>query len=351
LRPRSLLLLAVTGAVLLSLIGCQQDVIETHRVAHEEPPPPSDPKVRLLGAIVPHEQDTWFFKVVGKLDAVAPLKRPFEDFVRSIYFSQTGDAEWKLPEGWERLPDSAGRFATLRPGSKDGGLELTVHRFGNEEQARSKTANVARWGLNDLGIKVRPSDLDEYTHEDRTTADGIPIIFVDMKGPGGKGGGMKPPLAGGRNPHAAPPAPQGKPTYTLPEGWREIAPGDRPFAPLVALQVREDGAEARVTISKAGGGLLANINRWRQDQLGLAPLARDQAEQAAQDITVGGRVAKLVDFSGTGREPKRILAVLAPGGEQDWVIKMQGPADLVGKQKAAFEKFVGSVKFDGGNGG
>jgi hypothetical protein len=30
---------------------------------------------------------------------------------------------------------------------------------------------------------------------------------------------------------------------------------------------------------------------------------------------------------------------------------MQGPADLVGKQKGAFEKFVGSLKFEGGSNG
>jgi hypothetical protein len=33
-----------------------------------------------------------------------------------------------------------------------------------------------------------------------------------------------------------------------------------------------------------------------------------------------------------------------------WFIKMRGPADLVGRQLAAFEAFLKSVRFDGGTG-
>ena len=47
----------------------------------------------------------------------------------------------------------------------------------------------------------------------------------------------------------------------------------------------------------------------------------------------------------------RILAVMVPRGDMTWFFKMRGPADLVGREKAAFEAFIGSVRFAGEEGG
>ena len=74
LRTRFGLLLSLSAIVFLSLAGCQDEPIETHRVERLAAPPPPEAKVRLLGAIIPHAKDTWFFKLVGKLDAIEPLK-------------------------------------------------------------------------------------------------------------------------------------------------------------------------------------------------------------------------------------------------------------------------------------
>ena len=51
-----------------------------------------------------------------------------------------------------------------------------------------------------------------------------------------------------------------------------------------------------------------------------------------------------------GRETRRILGVVVLRRGQTWFFKMTGPADLVEKQKPAFEAFLKSVRFDGGNG-
>jgi hypothetical protein len=72
-------------------------------------------------------------------------------------------------------------------------------------------------------------------------------------------------------------------------------------------------------------------------------------------VKLGNADGLEVDFTGEGKPPvkggRRILGVLVPRDGMIWVIKLDGPADLVGGQKAAFDKFLGSVKFDGGNGG
>jgi hypothetical protein len=348
------LLIAVAG---LALAGCQQDAIETHRVLRPEPPPPPEEKVRLLGAMIPHDQNTWFFKLVGPLDAVEKQKAAFDGFIGSLKFKGSEDVAWELPEGWEKGPDRPGRYATIRVGPKDAALELTVHRLGDEPQTRSELANVNRWRNNDLGLKpLQAGDFDGVTR--RQDVDGAKALLVDMKGPGSHGGGRMPPFAGdgGGRPAAD------KLSYTAPEGWKEtdrvITRNGMEFRYEAALKVEEGGASALLTVSKlsgAGGGLLMNVNRWRADQLGLPPLDEAQLADAAKSVKVGGSDGVSVDFTGPGKPPgkegQRILAVVVPRQGMTWFVKMQGPADLVGKQKAAFDKFVGSLKFDGGNGG
>ena len=100
--------------------------------------------------------------------------------------------------------------------------------------------------------------------------------------------------------------------------------------------------------------LLMNVNRWR-DQLGLPELDEAQLMDALKKVKVGSADGLAVDFTGPGKPPgkgqRRILGVVVSRQGLTWFIKMDGPADLVGDQKAAFDKFLGSVKFDGGNGG
>ena len=49
------------------------------------------PTLRLLAAIFPHKERTWFFKVVGPIVEVEANKEAFDRFIRSVHF--TGKAE------------------------------------------------------------------------------------------------------------------------------------------------------------------------------------------------------------------------------------------------------------------
>jgi hypothetical protein len=352
--------LLIAAASLLPLAGCQRDAIETHRVEIPEPP---EPKVRLLGAMLPHDHDMWFFKVAGKLDAIEPLKAVFEDFVRSVRFGKPGEPiSWTLPEGWKKLPEAKEqqRYATLRAGANDDAPELTVHRFPAEGKMADVRDNVIRWGPREVGVKVPLDEWKQYTHPDRTAAGDLPITFVDMRGPGPKAGVAMPPFAGGgqENPHARPE----KISYTAPEGWKEadrvVERGGIRVEYDAAWKVEKDGHTADITISKfpgGSGGLLPNVNRWRTAQLGLPPLQEDQLKDAMKAVKLGNAEGQAVDFTGPGNQPgkgeRRILAAIVSRPGATWYIKMDGPADLVGGQKAAFDKFLGSVTFDGGNGG
>jgi len=139
----------------------------------------------------------------------------------------------------------------------------------------------------------------------------------------------------------------GVPTWTVPAGWQP--------APLAQFLIAKfsitaaDGAQAAVNVSSLagdGGGLSANVNRWRA-QLGLAPVA-DADLANLPTIAASGGTATLVDISGTdGRtgKPARLVGVVLPLGGQTWFYKLMGDESVVAAQKDAFTKFVQSAKY------
>jgi hypothetical protein len=138
------------------------------------------------------------------------------------------------------------------------------------------------------------------------------------------------------------------PTWTIPTGWQA--------APLSQFLVAKfsiasaDGAEAAINVSSLagdGGGLAANVNRWR-GQLGLAPNADAEAANLPTMDASGGGKATLIDISGTDArtgKPARLVGVIVPQNGQTWFYKLMGDPDVVAQQKDAFVKFVQSAKY------
>ena len=144
---------------------------------------------------------------------------------------------------------------------------------------------------------------------------------------------------------AAPPSPP-SPTlaWETPEGWKDVAATTMRRANLRFGP--EDEGECYLT--SAGGGLLANLNRWRE-QMGLDPV--DQAATAAlPEQMLMGQPATVVSlegtFTGMGATPKENYAlhglILAIDGSGIFV-KMIGPSPLVSANLAQFDAFVRSL--------
>jgi hypothetical protein len=141
---------------------------------------------------------------------------------------------------------------------------------------------------------------------------------------------------------AAPPAVH----WIAPTGWEEQpASGFRKGSFLVR---GADGKTADVSVisfPEAAGGLMANVNRWR-DQLKLAPIS--DVAQAGTPMAVGGRDMFFVDLmseqpiSPDGSK-SRILGGIFPAGGETWFFKMIGPVELVESQREAFNQFLQSV--------
>ncbi len=136
--------------------------------------------------------------------------------------------------------------------------------------------------------------------------------------------------------------------WTVPSGWQAMPPSQF----LLAQYLVQDGdARAEVNVSELageGGGLLANLNRWR-GQLGLPPIAQeDDFSKMVDSVVVPGGQGELVDMTGTNSktgQPSRLIGVVLPQAGQTWFYKLMGDPKLVAAQKDAFIKFIQSARY------
>lgn len=131
-------------------------------------------------------------------------------------------------------------------------------------------------------------------------------------------------------------------TWSVPQDWRPA--DDPPRFVLAAYDAGDGDAAIQTTVSRlagAGGGALANINRWR-GQIGLPPVS-DLPEQPITPLDVGDDAAALVDLSG---DDTRVVAVIYPRQSHDetWFFKMTGPPQAVETQKQDFIDMVRSAR-------
>lgn len=108
----------------------------------------------------------------------------------------------------------------------------------------------------------------------------------------------------------------------------------------------------RLTVSKLGGdggGLAANVNRWR-GQINLKP--QPESELRGQPMPVKGSERQLLLFSlapeNATAEAEGILAAVLPLGTETWYFKLTGPATkLLDKGATVFTEFLGTVRISG----
>jgi hypothetical protein len=139
----------------------------------------------------------------------------------------------------------------------------------------------------------------------------------------------------------------GEPKWEAPATWTESTPG--PMVTKSFSIAGDAGQKAVVSISVLageGGGMLANVNRWR-GQLSLPALAEDALPKAAESLDVLGGKGTLVDFTGTNAagQPSRMVAVSVTHGAQTWFYKLMGDGAVVNREKAAFTRFVQTVSY------
>jgi hypothetical protein len=135
-----------------------------------------------------------------------------------------------------------------------------------------------------------------------------------------------------------------QPTWTVPAGWQSVSAGQFLVAKFKINGANAETADVNVSSSAGdGGGLAANVNRWR-GQLGLQPMD----EISTITFEVSGGQAQLVDISGNDAKsgkPSEIVGIVVTLPGQTWFYKLMGAPSVIAAQKANFTQFVKTVQY------
>jgi len=138
--------------------------------------------------------------------------------------------------------------------------------------------------------------------------------------------------------------------FTLPQGWKRVPiPPEKQGFIDAQLQIQAAGEELTLTLSSIGGGIDANVARWRT-QFDSPP----DAPPVVELIDVAGRQATWVDLRGTFRAsvgnaaaPRsgwRMLGVGIPLEPRDFYLKLIGPEEAVEAVRADLRRFLESAR-------
>ena len=150
-------------------------------------------------------------------------------------------------------------------------------------------------------------------------------------------------------PASAGPAPSqnaGQPAWTAPAHWKQLPPGAMQAAKYTVGEGKAAAEVTAVFLGGMGGGLKANLDRWR-GQIGLAPSAANEVDQQAKPFDALGAGARIVEISGTDTKagaPADMVVLVVPSGAGTWFYKLMGEKSVVAKEKDAFVAFVKSAK-------
>ena len=152
---------------------------------------------RMLGAIILHGRQGWFFKITGPIETVAKQEEAFAAFIKSVRFVGQGAAtkpQWKLAEGWREQAGTGMRYATVQIGDAGQRLEMSVIRLPRETDYADAYVlkNVIRW-LDQMGLGA---DLKETSTQFDWQGDPVTMVSIVGKqraGGPGMGRSMLPP--------------------------------------------------------------------------------------------------------------------------------------------------------------
>ncbi len=359
---------ALAGILAVTFAGCGRDDVKVHQLPKESSAPQPMPKMQS-----------------GDLLQIAPGPAP-------------AHLTWTLPQGWEEQTPGEMRVASFSVRGSEGTADVSVVPLSGA--AGGDLANVNRWrgqvglppiaadglkgeagsvevgnsradlfeqaGTNAAGDAARILAVIEH-HGDTTwffkmTGDSALVArekpaFVaflkSVKFDAADTAGLPPshPPMDGMTLAAATPmsaTAEAHPNWQVPADWKETSGGA--FLVDKFLIGGDGSAQASVNVSTSsgdGGGLAANVNRWRQ-QLGLPTLSDAELASALTSVDVQGGKATFVDMSGkdarTG-ESARLIGAVVPQSGQTWFYKLMGDSKIVEQQKDAFTSFVRTVQY------
>ena len=378
----------VVSALAWMAAGCGKDEVRVYQ-APQDAPPVAAANPQGGAALTPAASEIPRSAASGSPSSAGPESSA----------SERPAVPWTVPAGWEEKPASGMRVASYGVKRPDGrSVDISVVAMGGG--AGGELENVNRWrdqiglepateadlaGLRSIipagNRQVVMYELDgkkavldgkypartlaaimpagemtvffKITGESALVAEQKPQFLAWLKSvdTGGGGGESAPEASASSSAPAPASAPavsggsggtDGLPNWQVPSGWK--AAGPKPMR-LASFDIPDAAGNGDVSISKLsgnGGGLLANVNRWR-GQVGLAPLeAGALAANSKAVATAGGDSGTWVELVGT---EKTILGAIVARGEVSWFFKLTAPSAVAAQNREAFEQFVRSIRF------
>lgn len=137
------------------------------------------------------------------------------------------------------------------------------------------------------------------------------------------------------------PTPQG-PTWTAPPTWQAQAASPPRLASFAIPTDEGMGDCSLIVLRGDGGGLAANLNRWR-GQLGMSFLAVEAAREAYEQRESHGTSYWLADLT-QGAEGEGFLVGVFPMPDTTLFIKLKAPSPAFEVLRAEFLQFCDSVR-------
>jgi hypothetical protein len=381
--------------------GCQRDQVKVYHVADDQ----SQPQQQTSAPQPAGSPGTSLPPGHPDISSMPAPAAPAADQ------SASPQLTWTTPGGWKEVPPSEMRVASFKVAGANG-KQADVSIVPLPGMAGTDAANVNRW-RGQVGLPAVTDDEVQKSAEN-VEAGGQPAQLYDITGQNPAGGGtsrilgviqhrgdatwffkmtgdadlveqqkstfveflksLKFPAAtptgtAGGMPATLPPghpaigdmttsvtasAPvshEGQPSWQVPAGWQEVSAGQ--FLIAKFMLTGDGGVTAAVNVSMSagdGGGLAANVNRWR-GQLGLAPLSADDLNKSLTTVASTSGAAWLVDMSGTDArtgQPARLVGIVVSQSDRTWFYKLMGDAKVVAGQKDTFTQFVQSAGYPGG---
>lgn len=361
---------------------------------------------RMIAAILPQQDQAWFFKIMGRESAVDSIDDTFRQFVENIEFEDGKPNLDSIPSDWRKGADRTMRFASYDINTPAQQLDLSISQLSRMGDWSELVAmNVNRWrkqvGLAESQEKWASAETMTWSGSKLDEFADAPAIWVDVTGSAADAG--PPMMAGGApfgsmaggpetsrtavaasDPHAGLPRdaqeaieqakasgasmpaarekafpkesasaspPKSDPAldFDRPEGWRD---GQMKIMRMAAFNAGPEESSAEITVISAGGDLRGNVARWMGQVEGGQPNDADvdQALESAEKLTVAGRDAQRFILhpkdKSEDNQASSIDATIVPL-ENDFslFIKMVGPSDVIADQDEAMRSFLKSLQY------
>lgn len=145
----------------------------------------------------------------------------------------------------------------------------------------------------------------------------------------------------------------GEIAWDAPKAWKDAPnPNAMRIATYFVGRADGDADDAEMSVSRVGGGIEANIGRWKGQ---FSPLKEDSAKRFEREVA--GLKVTIVEMSGayTGMfvkgqatSPKEgwslLAAIVEPPSGDPWFFKMTGPAKTIAAARADFDGLVNSFR-------